>query len=585
MHSPERASRFLALVLAGLGCACSSDLPRGFDEKLVLTQVGGPKWSGELHKGPKVVLASAGPQRFVPELHSRFERERAFERTRFIDGFYRAPANDGFEATLERVAGELRAAGYGERPGLLLEWIEKPLGNGRKAWTPLAGKLVLASEGTERVLHAFDEPAGRDRTLLPVGAPSCDVSGGIALTLEELGAGEILATDASPSGNVLRTAKERGALAVLSAELGDVNVDRSGKERHLDAIQYRGVRSELPVAMISPRSLAAIRASVAKDPAARLHFSASVKLDERPLRTLVATVLGTDRAHEAVAIASHVQEPGACDNASGVAGVCEAALALAAALQDGKLEAPSRSVVFLFGDEFTQSSMWLDATARKPVAGISADMLGESRELTGARPLLERAPDPANTKILPPDEATEWGSGPARSEAYVASGLALLARCALADVAAIEPGWETAEHPYEGGSDHSVFLGRGLPGVLFWHFTDFAYHTSLDRIEHVDADELRRMSVAVVATALALADPQPGDLDRYLRSNNEERKLRVQAALDAGDEPLAERWRKWTDEVRQWLRVETLRLPPEEQASLAPAEAASSGTTPAKDPR
>lgn len=581
----ERASRTVALALAGLVAGCASDLPRGFDEKLVLTQAGGPKWSGELHRGPKVVLSSAGPQRFVPDLHSRFERERAFERTRFIDGFYRAPANDGFEATLERVASDLRAAGFGRRPELLLEWLEKPLGNGRKAWTPLAGRLALSSAGAEVVLHAFDEPAGRDRTMLPVGAPSCDVSGGIALSLDELDAGEILATDAAPSGSVLRAAKERGAHAVLSAELGHVNVDRSGKDRHLDAVQYRGVRSDLPVAMISPRSLATIRECVAKDPVARITLTASVKLDERPLRTLVATVLGSDRAQEAVAIASHVQEPGACDNASGVAGVCEAACALASALQDGKLELPSRSVVFLFGDEFTQSSMWLDATARKPVAGISADMLGESRELTGARPLLERAPDPANTKLLPPDEATEWGSGPARSERTLTSGLALIARCALADVAAIEPGWETAEHPYEGGSDHSVFLGRGLPGVLFWHFTDFAYHTSLDRIEHVDADELRRMSVAVVATALALADPQPGDLDRYLRSNNEERKLRVQAALEAGDEELAERWRQWTDAVRQWLRVETLRLTPEEQASLAPAESASSDTTPAQDPR
>ena len=581
----QRASWVLSLVLAGLAIGCSSDLPRGFDEKLVLTQVGGPTWSGELHQGPKVVLSGAGPQRFVPELHSRFDRERAFERTRFIDGFYRAPANDGFEATLERVAGELRAAGFGEDPGLLLEWIEKPLGNGRKAWTPLSGRLALASAGSERVLHAFDEPAGRDRTMLPVGAPGCDVSGGIALSLDELGPGEILATDAGPSGNVLRTAKERGALAVLSAELGRVNVDRSGAERQLDAIGYRGVRSDLPVAMISPRALATIRETLAKDPDARLSLRASVKLDERPLRTLVATVLGSDRAQEAIAIASHVQEPGACDNASGVAGVCETAIALAQALREGKLEAPSRSVVFLFGDEFTQSSMWLDATPRKALAGISADMLGESRERTGARALLERGPDPANTRILPPDEATEWGSGPSGRDAGTANGLALLARCALADVAAIEPGWETAEHPYEGGSDHSVFLGRDLPGVLFWHFTDFAYHTSLDRIEHVDADELRRMSVAVVATALAFADPRPGDLDRYLRSNNEERKLRVQAALDAGDEALAERWRQWTDAVRQWLRVETLRLPPEEQASLAPAPAASSEAVPAKDPR
>lgn len=576
----ERARRTLAACALGAWTlACSPGLPRGMDENMLLVEVGGPQLSGDLHRGPPVIVGRDGTARFVAPLLERFERERAFERTRFIDGFYRAPANDGFEATLARVEADLRAAGFGAQAELRLEWLEQPLaGRGGapvRAWTPLRARLSMPTVKGERVLHAFDEPSGRDRVMLPVGAPSCDVEGPLAFAVDDVDAGEVLVLAESPSGSTLRTAQQRGAVAVLSAYLPQFNVDPSGAERHLDAIQYRGTQGELPLAMISRRSFDALQAAHAADAAQRVAYRAEVRFDERPLRTLVATVLGDDRADDAVAIAAHVQEPGACDNASGVAGVCEAAIALATALEQGAISRPSRSVVFLFGDEFTQSSMWLEATARRPVAGISADMLGESRELTGAWPLLERMPDPGAVTTLPPDEHTAWGGRPYPANKLVDCGLNVIARCALLDVAALSPEWRTAEHPYEGGSDHSEFLSRGIPGVLFWHFTDFAYHTSLDRIEHVDADELRRMSVAVLSTALAIADPRPADLDRYLRTNSEERKLRVQAALDAGDSELAERWRKWSDGARQWLRVECLRIP---QSELAPAGEAASPT-------
>ncbi|HVS18767.1 MAG TPA: hypothetical protein VMT18_09225, partial [Planctomycetota bacterium] len=134
-----------------------------------------------------------------------------------------------------------------------------------------------------------------------------------------------------------------------------------------------------------------------------------------------------------------------------------------------------------------------------------------------------------------------------------------------ANVGALEAGWQTGEHPYEGGSDHDIFIARGLPTALFWHFTDFTYHTSLDRLGMVDVGEIRRTAAAVLATALCVADPQPADLDRYLRSLNQEQNLRVRAAEEAGEPLLAQRWRDWCDGARQWLRVECLHIPPSER--------------------
>jgi hypothetical protein len=87
----------------------------------------------------------------------------------------------------------------------------------------------------------------------------------------------------------------------------------------------------------------------------------------------------------------------------------------------------------------------------------------------------------------------------------------------------------------------------------------------LDRIEHVDPDELQRTAVALLATAMALADPKPEDLDRYLRTLQKERILRMEAAEEAGEAQLAVRWRDWCDDAREWLRIECLRIPPSER--------------------
>jgi hypothetical protein len=195
-------------------------------------------------------------------------------------------------------------------------------------------------------------------------------------------------------------------------------------------------------------------------------------------------------------------------------------------------------------------------------------MTGEAAA-TGAIALLERMPDPGAVQTLPPDEHTLWGKTEVDPAALAPNGLAVIARSALVDVAGEAGGWVTADHPYEGGSDHDVFIERGIPAALFWHFTDFTYHTSMDRLEFVDPAELRRTGAALMTTALALADPRPGDLERYLDSLNQELDLRVAAAEAAGDRAQAKLWKEWCHGARQWLRSECLRIPPGE---LAPEE-------------
>ena len=285
-----------------------------------------------------------------------------------------------------------------------------------------------------------------------------------------------------------------------------------------------------------------------------LSLEAEVRLDERSLRTVVATIVGSDRPHEVVTLVAHVQEPGANDNASGVGGMLEAALTLQRAIEQGLVERPRRTIAFVWGDEYEATRVFLDHTEREPIAGISADMIGQSLEETGAVCLLERGPDPGALTPLPPDEHTDWGARQVNPAHIIPSGLALIARNALVDVG-IEAGeWQTREHPWEGGSDHDVFLARGIPAILIWHFTDFAYHTSLDRMSMVDPRELRLTAVSLLTTACGVADAGLEDLKRYIDGLHRERYERQGSqVIEGAPEEVAEQWGRWSSEARRWL--------------------------------
>lgn len=541
-----------------------AELARERTEPTVAAEL--PAWQ---HQGPRVAPGGTGPARFALLLHEGFDQPRAIALCSFIDGWWREPGNEGFEAVMDRLREELEGMGFGRLPEY--ELTEYSTEMREPAWTPVSGRLELLQGEAREPLHAFSKPADPDRLLLPMGLPSCEAEGVIALDMASVAAGSVLLTAEPLSRQLLEDAAARGAVLVLSSSLADFNRDPSPAQRHLDAIGYRTYPrgATLAAAQISPRTHQRLQAGQ------RVRFSAQSRSETRPLRTLVATIVGATRPAESVAIAAHVQEPGACDNASGVSTCIEGLRTLVGMIDSGRIRRPAASLSIVFGHEMAMSRIHLERGGRKVLAAIAADMTGESRERTGAVPLLERSPDPALGRQLPPDEPSGWGSGSGGGafESAPRSGLALIVRTALADTALAsagtdKAGWQTREHAFEGGSDHQVFLRAGIPAVLLWHFPDFAYHTSLDRMEHVDAAEMHRMATALFSAGMALSDPAPGDLDRYLRSLALEQELRVGAAKTAGDEALAENWRAWLRDSRQWLRELTLG----EKAGTLPAE-------------
>jgi hypothetical protein len=445
----------------------------------------------------------------------------------------------------------LANAVFGGEEWLRLDVIESAMEE--RAWTPRRGRLALRISGEpDRILHEFREPESPDRLLLPRNAPSAAVEGPIAFDLRAVVPGSILVLESVPTVERMDAARAKGAVALLSADLGELCIDPTGKERHLDAIAYRSVPSgcSLPVGMLSRRSLEMIRSTVQREPRARISFDADVVFADRPLRTLVATIVGGRNPGDAVVLPAHVQEPGACDNASGVATMLEGAVILADLVRSGDLQRPARSIAFLWGAEMEQSRVWIQKSGCVAVAAITAEMTGNSMERTGAEALLERMPDPGAVDILPPDSHTPWGAERVTPESLRPDGLSIIARCAMIDVAGVASKWPTREHPYEGGSDHAIFLDQGTPAVLFWHFTDFAYHTSLDRLGHVDPEEMRRTGSAILVTALAVADARATDLERYLESMQIERSVRFVACAKGERDETAALWKTWFTGVR-----------------------------------
>jgi aminoglycoside N3'-acetyltransferase len=94
-------------------------------------------------------------------------------------------------------------------------------------------------------------------------------------------------------------------------------------------------------------------------------------------------VVGQDNPQDEVWALSHSAEPGAIDNASGVALCLEIARTLESLIADGKLPRPKRSIRFLSGYECYSFFNYMENTRRlqTPIAGVCIDTVGARPDL------------------------------------------------------------------------------------------------------------------------------------------------------------------------------------------------------------
>jgi hypothetical protein len=458
--------------------------------------------------------AAAAPiDRYFRLARAEYSGERARELVAYMGGWFRWPGNTAFDASIDRVVSQLRAAGYVPEDSaraaapLTYRVERRPMRN--PAWDVLGGSLTIVGDAkplldltTNLNVLAINSYSTPDTGVV---AELVDVHGGTPADYEKVDVkSRIVLADASLGPLFAEAVQKRGAIGVLAYRMPAYTkpeVNRASIQ--FSSIPLDTVRRAWGMP-ISRGALDALRAALARGPV-RVRAIAKTRLFPSVERTVVAEVHGTTQPNERFVFSAHVQEPGANDNASGVGALAEIARVLAKLSRSGAVQ-PKRTITMLFGNEIAQTRNFLadDSIRTRGVRwGLSLDMVGEDTKKTGGTFLIEKMPDPSAVWTRGDEKHSEWGGSPITKAQIVPHYFNdfLLARCL--DQAATN-GWVVKTNPFEGGSDHTPFLTAKKPGVLFWHFTDQFYHTDGDRLDKVSAATLKNVGISALVSALTL---------------------------------------------------------------------------------
>ena len=551
----------------------------------------------------------------IDALWTGYDADAAMGHVRFISQFWRLPGNAGYDQSLNRIAERLKTSGVfstatGPRRsiteiGATTSEVFVETADPVRAWDHTVGTLALVRAGQPDDIVMSRE---KERLALCINSFST-VPGGVVAPLVDVGRGDrdedyagkslkgaVVLGDVDAAQLWRRAVVTHGALGVVSGALpAYLNADPPGATRtprdEWDILQWSSVPYDEARKgfgfKASPRAVARLRDAfrsaaravsreagreAARDlnrEAARVSVRVTIASTfvSNPVRTLVAEIRGNVAPDERIVLAAHVQEPGANDNASGVATLAELATSMAAAIKAGKIPAPGRTLTFLFLTEIAGSRQWLQMhpdDAKKVKYMFSLDMTGEDVAKTGGSFLIERHPDPGAVWDRPWDPHSEWGRGNVRAEQLKGDLINDLHHAVCLRVAR-KTGWVVKTNPYEGGSDHTVFGAAGVPSLLNWHFTDRYYHTNFDTPDKTSPAEMKNVGVAVGASAWLLAsagESQAGEVAdvvaavgqaRVALEETEGAKIAAAdkdpAAAKTREATIVAAWRKWYGEA------------------------------------
>lgn len=484
------------------------------------------------------------------QLASRVDAKDAMDVVTFMAPLWRLAGNPDFDRSQQFIFDRLAAAGMQPK--------YETFANHDHGWSHAKGTLRLGGPSGEVLLSRETH-----RVALAINSYST-AAGGVTLPLIDAGTGT---TASSYEGKDVRGAvvlvsgplgkafdeavRKRGAAGVISSDVAHYtrpadtpDVLQWGSIPRDDKLRSFGFKA-------TPRAAQRLRDALASG-SAMVHVEIESTFHAGPSRTLSVEIPGSTRPNQRIVLAAHVQEPGANDNASGSGTLLAAALAIQDLVRRGKVPPPARTITFLWLDEIRGSEQWIEDHAelmKGVVAMMSLDMTGQDTSKTGGTFLIEKEPDPSAIWARPSDPHSEWGAGkvdPAMVRGSFLNDLHL----AVALRRARDTNWVVRTNPYEGGSDHTVFMRAGVPSLLNWHFTDRYYHTNLDTIDKVSPAEMQHVAIAVATTALFLASADKSDTTPMRKLMNAARDARLTTERKNYASPeILEAWRKWYHEA------------------------------------
>jgi hypothetical protein len=432
-----------------------------------------------------------------------------------ISRFHRVQASTMFHEAAEYVKSELLKIGLKDA-----EIEQFPADGAKKYWTytsPVGWtvksaelrlvepeeKLLASYEDTPQSLHTYSNatpPEGITAELVDVGAgtKTGDYEG------KDVRGKFVLATGRAKSVHEQAVYKY-GAAGVIT---DTVTLEIPGVRESLDIPDAHAYQSIWPTAEVlgkvtfgfslSKRQGNQLRALLKRGKTVKLKAKVDARLFPGNLDVVTATIPGTAKQNEEVFLVAHLchPKPSANDNASGSGLLLEIARTISVLIESGRIERPARTIRFIWVPETFGSVSYLYSHEDLPsrlVAGINLDMVGQDQELCKSTLNLDRTPDSMPSylndlvfrfmeeSVKEFDKPSPFGSS---STFRYATGA------------------------FSGGSDHAEFTDStiGVPCVMLLQWPDLFYHTSMDTIDKVSEDSLRRVGWIVTNAALTLAN-------------------------------------------------------------------------------
>ena len=477
--------------------------------------------------------AAAGEDRAIPfwpdaipaAIHAQVDGRAALQTVRELSRFHRVQGSPGYAAAAELIRAKLTAAGLTDAA------IERFPADGTTryahfrsyyGWTPVRATLEEVSPRSG-VVTSFPQ--------LPVALADYSQDADVSAELVDVGrgtdpkdyagkmvAGRIVLAD-GPLPAVHRLAcEERRAAGFLSA-FPNQTTAWSGEDR--DLVRWGHLspyRLDNRFAfMVSKRQAEELRSRLAAGDRIVLRAKIAARMTPATYDVVSATIPGSDRSAGEIVLTAHLchESAGANDNASGSAALLEIARALRSAIGKG-LEAPRRSIRFLWLPEISGSQAWLVRHREKRfVAGIHLDMVGGTLSATRGTLHISRSAgslphvvDEIARAFLDEVAAAsahyaEHGGDPGRGFVWPPGSREAL----VADLREMEL-----------GSDHQVFEDSSfaVPMVYFHDWPDVTIHTNKDVPENLDASKLGRVAYMASGIAWTLAALPESEAPRLL---------------------------------------------------------------------
>jgi aminopeptidase YwaD len=432
-----------------------------------------------------------------------------------ISRFHRVQASTMFHEAAEYVKSELLKIGLKDAA------IEQfPADGAKKYWTytsPMGWTVKSAElrllEPEERLLASYKDTPQSLHTYSNATPPE-----GVTAELVDVGAGTkpadyggkdvkgkfVLATGRAKSVHEQAVYKY-GATGVIT---DSVTLEIPGVRESLDIPDAHAYQSIWPTAEVldrvtfgfslSKRQGNQLRALLKRGKPVKLKAKVDARLFPGNLELVTTTIQGGSKPDEEVFLVAHLchPKPSANDNASGSGLLLEIARTINILIESGKIERPARTMRFIWVPETFGSVSYLYSHEDLPtrlVAGINLDMVGQNQELCKSTLNLDRTPD-----SLP---------------SYLNDLVFRLMEESVKEFDAPSPFGSSSTFRYatgafSGGSDHAEFTDStiGVPCVMLLQWPDLFYHTSMDTIDKVSEDSLRRVGWIVANATLTLAN-------------------------------------------------------------------------------